>query len=131
MLPHLRCYASKFISAGDTHHPRCSSRMINRRHVSFWSPGGSIAHFAVTYMSHFGHLQKIHHVSLPGREDMDVRMLGSGRPFVLEIANARARLPPPECFDQMAASLNASCELSTSCDLPSTSVAWISTQGNP
>ena len=73
-----------------------------------WSPGGSIAHFAVTYMSHFGHLQKIHHVSLPGREDMDVRMLGSGRPFVLEIANARARLPPPECFDQMAASLNAS-----------------------
>ncbi|CAL8470277.1 g9819 [Coccomyxa elongata] len=43
-----------------------------------------------------------------GREDMDVRMLGSGRPFVLEIANARARMPPPECFDSMAASLNES-----------------------
>lgn len=39
---------------------------------------------------------------------MDVRMLGNGRPFVLEIANARARMPPPECFDQMAASLNES-----------------------
>lgn len=39
---------------------------------------------------------------------MDVRMLGSGRPFVLEVANARAAMPPQECFDQMAASLNSS-----------------------
>jgi tRNA pseudouridine synthase 10 len=27
-----------------------------------------------------------------GREDMDVRMLGKGRPFVMEVANARARV---------------------------------------
>lgn len=28
-----------------------------------------------------------------GREDIDVRMLGTGRPFVLEIHNARAPKP--------------------------------------
>ena len=39
---------------------------------------------------------------------MDVRMLGSGRPFVLEIANARAAMPALECFEQMADSLNQS-----------------------
>lgn len=53
-------------------------------------------------------LQEVSHILLVGREDMDVTMLGSGRPFVLEIANARARMPPPECFDSMAASLNES-----------------------
>ncbi|PSC72039.1 tRNA pseudouridine synthase Pus10 [Micractinium conductrix] len=31
-----------------------------------------------------------------GREDIDVRMLGEGRPFILEIQNARAAMPPPE-----------------------------------
>jgi tRNA pseudouridine synthase 10 len=28
-----------------------------------------------------------------GREDIDVRMLGTGRPFVYEVHNARNRLP--------------------------------------
>ncbi len=36
-----------------------------------------------------------------GREDFDVRMLGSGRPFVLEIINARAAVPPQSAFDAM------------------------------
>ena len=29
-----------------------------------------------------------------GREDIDVRMMGGGRPFVLEISNQRAAMPP-------------------------------------
>ncbi len=33
-----------------------------------------------------------------GREDMDVRMLGEGRPFVMEIMNQRAEVPGPEYF---------------------------------
>lgn len=33
---------------------------------------------------------------LTGREDVDVRMLGSGRPFVLELSNARLGMPSPE-----------------------------------
>jgi tRNA pseudouridine synthase 10 len=39
---------------------------------------------------------------------MDVRMLGKGRPFVMEVANARARMPPRETFTQIEAALNAS-----------------------
>ena len=37
-----------------------------------------------------------------GREDMDVRMLGDGRPFVLEILNQRAAVPGQDAFDGMA-----------------------------
>ena len=33
-----------------------------------------------------------------GREDMDVRMLGGGRPFVLEILNQRAAMPALDTF---------------------------------
>ncbi len=40
-----------------------------------------------------------------GREDFDVRMLGSGRPFVLEVINARAAVPPQSSFDAMQAAL--------------------------
>ncbi len=40
-----------------------------------------------------------------GREDFDVRMLGSGRPFVLEIINARAAVPPQAAFDAMQLTL--------------------------
>ncbi|DBA77530.1 TPA: hypothetical protein ACH3X1_009345 [Trebouxia sp. C0004] len=40
-----------------------------------------------------------------GREDFDVRMLGSGRPFVLEIINARAAVPPQGAFDAMQLTL--------------------------
>ncbi len=36
-----------------------------------------------------------------GREDMDVRMLGSGRPFMLEIINAKASMPDQAAFDAM------------------------------
>ena len=32
-----------------------------------------------------------------GREDMDVRMLGSGRPFVLEIVDAKVALSDTAC----------------------------------
>ena len=40
-----------------------------------------------------------------GREDFDVRMLGTGRPFVLEIVNARAAIPPHSTFDAMQVEL--------------------------
>ena len=41
------------------------------------------------------------HLTATGREDFDVRMLGSGRPFVLEIINARAEVPCPAIFNSM------------------------------
>ena len=40
-----------------------------------------------------------------GREDMDVRMLGSGRPFILEIHSARRGMPPPEALREMEAAV--------------------------
>lgn len=40
-------------------------------------------------------------VYVTGREDIDVRMLGDGRPFVMEIQNQRASMPPPERFAAM------------------------------
>jgi tRNA U54 and U55 pseudouridine synthase Pus10 len=40
-----------------------------------------------------------------GREDIDVRMLGSGRPFILEIQNARRCIPAPEEFQRMQAAV--------------------------
>ena len=44
----------------------------------------------------------------PGREDMDVRMLGSGRPFALEIINAKAEHPPAQAFAAIKEALLAS-----------------------
>ncbi|GAQ84635.1 hypothetical protein KFL_001980170 [Klebsormidium nitens] len=44
--------------------------------------------------------------SSAGREDIDVRMLGRGRPFVLELQNARV-LPPPAAYAQMQAAVNS------------------------
>ena len=41
-----------------------------------------------------------------GREDADVRMLGGGRPYVLEIINARAAMPPQSYFDDAQRQLN-------------------------
>ena len=38
-----------------------------------------------------------------GREDIDVRMLGQGRPFILEIHKARRRVPPPHQLQQLEA----------------------------
>ena len=34
-----------------------------------------------------------------------MRMLGSGRPFVLEIINARAAIPPQSAFEAMQSAL--------------------------
>ena len=50
-------------------------------------------------------------VPCAGREDFDVRMLGTGRPFVLEIINARAAVPPQCTFDAMQAALQQVREL--------------------
>lgn len=47
---------------------------------------------------HAGKAAKKGLCSYAGREDCDVRMLGDGRPFVLEIMNARAAMPPIEHF---------------------------------
>ena len=40
-----------------------------------------------------------------GREDIDVRMLGSGRPFILDIVNARRLVPPPAQLRRMEAAV--------------------------
>lgn len=42
---------------------------------------------------------------LAGREDIDVRMLGSGRPFILEVHNARHRVPPPDALRRLQAAV--------------------------
>lgn len=41
--------------------------------------------------------------AIAGREDIDVRMLGQGRPFILEIHNARRRVAPPRQLQQLEA----------------------------
>lgn len=43
-----------------------------------------------------------------GREDMDVRMLGAGRPFALEVTNARRVDCSPQEFERMEASIAGS-----------------------
>ncbi len=59
------------------------------------APALSPAPLAVTFMS-------------AGREDMDVRMLGDGRPFVLEVANARRTQFDAAAYAAMAAAMSAS-----------------------
>ncbi len=46
--------------------------------------------------------------SSSGREDIDVRMLGSGRPFVLELGGARRPVQTPEMLLALAAEATAS-----------------------
>ena len=43
-----------------------------------------------------------------GREDVDVRMLGEGRQFCLELLSPKAAYPPPEALAELAALINAS-----------------------
>ncbi len=43
-----------------------------------------------------------------GREDLDVRMLGKGRPFVLEIADARSEMPSQQRLQALQDQLKAS-----------------------
>ena len=43
-----------------------------------------------------------------GREDLDVRMLGNGRPFVLEIADARSATPSQQRLRALQEQLKAS-----------------------
>ncbi len=43
-----------------------------------------------------------------GREDLDVRMLGGGRPFVLEIADAHSEMPAQERLMELQEQLKAS-----------------------
>lgn len=42
-----------------------------------------------------------------GREDIDVRMLGRGRPFILELFNPRAMMPTPDAWQELADELAA------------------------
>lgn len=49
--------------------------------------------------------------SASGREDIDVRMLGNGRPFYVELVNAHAALQPPARYAEMQAAINASTAL--------------------
>lgn len=39
-------------------------------------------------------------VKLTGREDIDVRMLGNGRPFVLELGNAMLGMPSQQALQE-------------------------------
>ena len=43
-----------------------------------------------------------------GREDLDVRMLGKGRPFVLEVADARSLMPSQERLQALQEQLKSS-----------------------
>ena len=43
-----------------------------------------------------------------GREDLDVRMLGNGRPFVLEVADARSEMPSQERLQALQEQLRSS-----------------------
>ena len=43
-----------------------------------------------------------------GREDLDVRMLGNGRPFVLEVADARSKMPSQQRLQALQEQLKAS-----------------------
>jgi len=49
-----------------------------------------------------------HNLKSAGREDCDVRMLGRGRPFVLEVINARAAMPDAVYFQAAEDALTAS-----------------------
>lgn len=49
--------------------------------------------------------------SSSGREDIDVRMLGEGRPFVLEIINPHRTKFSPEEYAAMQSKINASTNL--------------------
>ena len=49
--------------------------------------------------------------SASGREDIDVRMLGNGRPFCVELVNARKALLPMESYAAVQAEINASTSL--------------------
>ena len=49
--------------------------------------------------------------SASGREDIDVRMLGNGRPFYVELVNAHAALQAPARYAEMQAAINASTDL--------------------
>jgi tRNA U54 and U55 pseudouridine synthase Pus10 len=41
---------------------------------------------------------------------MDVRMLGGGRPFVMEILNQRAQMPTPDYFAEVEKQLKEVCD---------------------
>jgi len=45
--------------------------------------------------------------SASGREDVDVRMLGTGRPFVVELVNARVGRPKEDALAALADRINA------------------------
>lgn len=49
--------------------------------------------------------------SSSGREDIDVRMLGEGRPFVLEIVNPHRTKFSPEDYAKMQSEINAATHL--------------------
>ena len=44
-----------------------------------------------------------------GREDMDVRMLGGGRPFAIEIINARVSSQPDALYRSVETQLDKVC----------------------
>jgi tRNA pseudouridine synthase 10 len=49
--------------------------------------------------------------SASGREDCDVRMLGKGRPFVLEIVDAKIAHHTAEAFAEMQREINSNTDL--------------------
>lgn len=50
-------------------------------------------------------------LSAGGREDRDVRMLGSGRPFILEIANPRRKYAPLQNIEEIQKIINSNTHL--------------------
>lgn len=54
-----------------------------------------------------GNRKPVHVRMLTGREDVDVLMLGRGRPFALEVVNSCLPMPPPEALAAVQQSLAA------------------------
>lgn len=65
-----------------------------------------------------------------GREDVDVRMLGSGRPFVIELLDARPVLLPLAAFPRMQVLINvhAGGRLAATCVSPCTRAEFVQLQ---
>lgn len=62
-------------------------------------PRGTIS-FNNAFETH-ANVQQMKRCDGAGREDMDVKMLGRGRPFVLQIINPRKGIPPQEVLQRV------------------------------
>ena len=84
------------------------SRRVSHSRFMPGNPVSSVEGELVTHISELVNCGEIKFLSA-GREDMDVRMLGSGRPFCLTLVNPVPddSLPPPKTKDEFAQGVGA------------------------